>query len=122
MISRYHQRRNHYEEYCFSPSLLLLLPFLRTLPWQNLEITPQRHHQAPTTEEKVAHLTEILSLSDSQSEQITEILDSLEAEQLALKEQFESLREQEQEAINAVLSEEQQELMSSQRPKGPHHH
>lgn len=72
-------------------------------------------------EKRLDHMTENLSLSDSQREQIKAIMASQSAERQALKAQLKALRKSQKEAIKAVLTPEQQAKMAEMHKKKHKH-
>lgn len=83
---------------------------------------PSGHHQPPTVEQRVERMTKQLSLNEDQAAQITAIFTSHEPEREDLVARLKALHEQERELIDAVLTDEQKELIASKHHKGPKKH
>lgn len=68
---------------------------------------PFDHHHPPSIEQRVEHMTKRLNLTPEQASQIIATFESMEPQQQALREQMKALREQERNAVDAILTDEQ---------------
>ena len=81
---------------------------------------PFDRHTPPSIEQRVEHMTKILSLTPEQASQLTSTFESLEPQHQALREQMKTLREQEKTAFDAILTDEQKAVIKEMHrgPKG----
>lgn len=77
----------------------------------------RQHRQPPSPEKMVARMTEELSLSSEQAEQITAILEGSHEQIKASRENVREIHQQTHQKISEVLTPEQQETFDANREK-----
>jgi len=75
----------------------------------------------PSVEKRVERMTEALSLSDEQAQNVTTIMTNYDEQRKPLMEQLKQLRDAERKEIGAVLTDEQKEKLADMRDRRPPH-